>query len=340
MKTKKTYIIAEAGVNHNGNVDTAFLLIEAAKKCGADCVKFQTFKTEEIVSAHSPKANYQLKVTNPNENQFDMLKKLELNMDDFSRLKNHCEKIGIDFLSTPYSFEDADLLERIGVNGYKVASGQIAEIPFLRYLSEKRKKMIVSTGMATFTEVQKAVETIRNHGNPELIILQCTTEYPSQPQDTNLLAMVQMKHELHVRTGYSCHVPGNLACYGAVALGAEIIEKHFTLDKSSPGPDHSSSLEPPEFVDLVKNIRIMESCLGSGVKIPTESELKNKYGMRRSLVARHFLKAGTVITLKDLAFKRPMNGLSPNELDQVIGKTINKDLQQDQPFTKDLLSEF
>ncbi len=335
MQSKKIYIIAEAGVNHNGDITLAYKLIEKAKEVGADCVKFQTFKAEQIVTKESPKANYQLHVTDKQESQYDMLKKLELQKEDFKKLKDHCEKVGIDFMSTPYNFEDADLLDDIGVSVFKIASGQIAELPFLKYVAAFKKKMIVSTGMATMQEVSDAVNAMRDAGNNDIVILQCNTDYPSKIEDTNLLAMVTMRDELKVKTGYSCHVPNNYACFAAIALGAEMIEKHFTLDKKLPGPDHSSSLEPSEFKELVDGIRNIEKCFGTGVKTPSASEQKNTYGMRRSLVAKADIKAGTVIQKEHIAFKRPMNGLSPNYFEKIIGKKLKADLVKDAPFTKE-----
>lgn len=331
----KVYIIAEAGVNHNGDINLAYKLIEKAKEVGADCVKFQTFKAEQIVTQSSPKAAYQLEVTDKQESQFDMLKKLELQKEDFKKLKDHCAKVGIDFMSTPYNFEDADLLNDIGVTMFKIASGQVAELPFLKYVASFKKRMIVSTGMATMQEVTDAVNAMHTAGNKDIFILQCNTDYPSRIEDTNVLAMLTMRDELKVRVGYSCHVPNNYACFAAVALGAEMIEKHFTLDKKMPGPDHSSSLEPAEFRELVDGIRNIEKCFGTGIKTPGEAEKKNAYGMRRSLVAKTDIKAGTVIQKEHIAFKRPMNGLSPNYFEKIIGKKVKNDIRKDDPFTKD-----
>ena len=333
MKANKVYIIAEAGVNHNGSLDMAFKLIDKAKEIGADCVKFQTFKAAQIVTASSPKAAYQLKVTDAQESQFEMLKKLELQKEDFKKLKDYCHTRQIDFMSTPYNFEDAELLNDIGVDTFKIASGQVAEIPFLKYVAAFKKRMIVSTGMATMHEVEEAVQAMRDAGNNDIVILQCNTDYPSKIEDTNLLAMLTMRDALKVQVGYSCHVTNNYACFAAVALGAEVIEKHFTLDKTLPGPDHSCSLEPDEFKELINGIRNTEICLGTGVKTPSESEQRNRYGMRRSLVAKTTIKAGTVLTREMIAFKRPMNGLSPNYFDTVLGKKTKADLLPDEPFT-------
>ena len=330
---KIVYIIAEAGVNHNGSLELAMRLVEKAKESGADCVKFQTFKTENIVSRSSPKAAYQLKVTDAKESQFEMLKKLEMGKEHFAAIQAHCRKNGIDFLSTPYNEDDAVLLNELGVEAFKIASGQLVELPFLRFVAAFRKRMIISTGMADLAEVYAAVQAIRETGNNDIIVLQCNTDYPSRIEDSNLRAMVTMREALKVEAGYSDHVQDNYACYAAVALGATVIEKHFTLDRGMEGPDHSSSLEPEGFSELVKGIRSVESSLGSGIKSPSESERKNTFGMRRSLVARSELRSGKTLERGDFAFKRPASGLSPNHLDQLIGKKLIKDMAADEPFT-------
>lgn len=330
---KKVFIIAEAGVNHNGDLNLAFQLVDKAVEIGADCVKFQTFKTENIVTKTSPKANYQMLVTDKAESQFDMLKKLELQKEDFKKIKDYCKTKGIQFLSTPYNPEDATLLNDLGVEAFKIASGQLVELPFLRFVAKFGKQMIISTGMANLAEVYKAVEAIKSTGNNDVIVLQCNTDYPSKIEDTNIKAMITMRDALGVTVGYSDHVPNNYACYAAVALGAEVIEKHFTLDKNMEGPDHKCSLEPEEFRELIAGVRAVEKCLGTGVKIPSQSEVNNTYGMRRSLVARNDIKAGTVLTEAHFGFKRPANGLSPNYLETLIGKKTAKDMLQDEAFT-------
>ncbi len=334
---KPVYIIAEAGVNHNGSVEMALRLVDKAKEAGADCVKFQTFRAERIVTPASPKANYQLEVTDRGESQFDMLKKLELGREDFARIKTYCEQVGIHFMSTPYNPEDAELLNGLNVDAFKIASGQVVELPFLKQVAGYGKRMIVSTGMADMEEVREAVEAIRSTGNQDLVILQCNTDYPSRIEDVNIRAMVTMRDALNVRVGYSDHVPHNMACFAAVALGAEMIEKHFTLDNTLPGPDHSSSLEPAAFAELVRGIREVERSLGDGIKRPSEREQANTYGMRRSLVAARDLSAGAVLTVDDLGFKRPANGLSPKHLDQVIGRTLAYPLKKDEALTWDAI---
>lgn len=335
---KPVFIIAEAGVNHNGSLEMALQLVDKAVEIGVDCVKFQTFKAEQIVTASSPKANYQLEVTDRQESQFDMLKKLELDMDAFRTIKEYCDKKGIRFLSTPYNPEDADLLNEIGVDGFKIASGQLVETPFLKYVAKFGKQMIISTGMADMPEVKDAVEAIRSVGNENIIVLQCNTDYPSKIEDTNIRAMLTMRDELNVHVGYSDHVPNNYACFAAVALGAEVIEKHFTLDNNLPGPDHSSSLEPEAFRELINGVRNIEKCLGTGVKVPSASEVKNTFGMRRSLVARTDLKKGTVLKVEDLGYKRPASGLSPKMLEAVVGKELLVDLKKDEALQASMIN--
>jgi N,N'-diacetyllegionaminate synthase len=333
----KTYIIAEAGVNHNGNINIALELIIQAKNCGADCVKFQTYKTEQLVSEMSPKANYQLEVTDAKESQFKMLKKLELGYDSYPSLINKCKELNIDFLSTPYNFDDVDFLNSLNVDAFKIASGQLTELPFLKYVAKTGKKIIISTGMANLSDVCNAVEEIRNSGNNNIIVLQCTTNYPSGIEDANLKAMISMRDGLMVNVGYSDHTTGSYACYAAVALGAVLVEKHFTLDKNLEGPDHSTSFNPAEFSDLVIGIRMIEKAIGDGIKKPTKSEISNIYGMKRSLVVLRNINAGETLKFDDVGFKRPQNGLSPNYFDQVLGKKILKDMKKDDPILLELI---
>ena len=332
---KPVYIIAEAGVNHNGSLNIALKLVEKAKEAGADCVKFQTFKAEQIVSHSSPKAKYQLEVTDKEESQFDMLKKLELDFSDYEKILVLCNELKIDFLSTPYNKEDAIFLNKLGVDSFKIASGQLTELSFLKFVASFNKKMIISTGMAKLSEVFDAVEAIREVGNNDIVVLQCTTNYPSKIEDANILAMQTMRDACKVSVGYSDHVENNFACYASVVLGAEIIEKHFTLDNNMEGPDHSSSLNPKEFKNLVNGIRLVELSLGSGLKIPTKIEIENSYGMKRSLVINEDLKAGTIIEEKHIGFKRPNNGLSPNLLDKFLGKVLLIDMKKDEPLNFD-----
>jgi N-acetylneuraminate synthase/N,N'-diacetyllegionaminate synthase len=335
MNRKQTYIIAEAGVNHNGSVELALQLVYEAKKSGADCVKFQTFKAGRIVTQTSPKAAYQLNVTDRNESQYQMLKQLELELDSYYKIIAECKKLGIDFLSTPYNIEDIDFLEMLGSTGYKIASGQLTEDGFLTYAANKKKKIIISTGMASMEEVFHAVETIRATDNNDIVVLQCTTNYPSDIEDANIMAMVAIKEACKVKVGYSDHVVNNYACFAAVSLGAEIIEKHFTLDKNFPGPDHSTSLTPPEFAELVNGIRCIENALGDGIKRPTDKEKENIYGMKRSLVVIEDMTVGTILEAKHVGYKRPMNGLHPNMISKILGKKLAKDLKKDEPINFD-----
>ena len=334
MKKHSTYIIAEAGVNHNGSVEIALELIKKAKEIGADCVKFQTFKTEEIVTLSAPKANYQLKVTDKDETQFQMLKKLELSQDSFKLLKDECDKIGIDFMSTPYSIRDLELLDGIGVGAFKIASGQLTEHYFLKKIAKKNKPIILSTGMGALKEVSKAVKIIKKI-NSDITVLHCTTNYPSLIEDSNINAMLTIKEFCNVRVGYSDHVIDNYACYAAVSLGAEIIEKHFTLDKQMEGPDHSCSLNPLEFKTLINGIRSIEKSLGNGVKKPTLAEEKNIYGMRRGIVAIKKIRKGDLFSIENLGVKRPLVGMLPSEIENLFGKVASMDIENDEPILKE-----
>ncbi|MEM9823292.1 MAG: N-acetylneuraminate synthase [Bacteroidota bacterium] len=323
------YIIAEAGVNHNGQLDLALELVRQAKAIGVDCVKFQTFKAEAVVTLEAPKANYQLKVTDQQESQFEMLKKLELQLEDYHQIIALCKELDIQFLSTPYNFDDADFLNQLGVAAFKIASGQLVELAFLDYVARFQKPMIISSGMATLAEVYEGVQTIRQAGNHQIVLLQCTTNYPSAIEDANIRAMVSMQQSLNIIVGYSDHVANNYACYAAVSLGAKLIEKHFTLDKNMEGPDHSSSLNPTEFKALVDGIRLTEKALGSSVKTPTAAEVANTQGMRRSIVLLENLSQGSTLQMHHLAFKRPATGLAPKRLPDILGKQINQDLNKD-----------
>lgn len=329
----KIHIIAEAGVNHNGNLTLAKKLVDAAKKAGADCVKFQTFSADEIVTASAPKAQYQLKLTNKNESQLQMLKKLELDFDAHQELISYCRKVDIGFLSTPYSLADIDILERLGVGSYKIASGQLVEPAFLRAVAGTGKLIYLSTGMATLAEVDDAVRTIRAAGNDQLVLLQCTTNYPSRHQDANLLAIPTMAASFETIMGYSDHTQSDTACLVAIGLGARVIEKHLTLDRNLPGPDHAASATPEEFSHLCMAIREAELTLGSGKKEPCEAEILNACSMRRSLVAARRIKAGEIIQEYMLTCKRPGTGIRPNLLPEVVGCAATREIQQDEIIT-------
>jgi len=323
------FIIAEAGVNHNGDVELAKQLIREAARCGADCVKFQTFKADRIITEDAPKAHYQLKTTPPEESQFTMLKNLEMPMDAYKEIIECCNKEGVLFISTPYNVEDVDFLDELGVSAFKLASIHVAEPWFARYTAKKGKPIILSTGMATLGEVDEVVRAIRETGNDNLILLQCTTNYPSRLEDANLLSMQTMAKAFNLTVGYSDHTQGNIASVVSVGLGAKVIEKHFTLDKSLPGPDQSTSAEPDEFSQLVKDIRNAEMVLGSSLKEPCDIEKKNAHGMRRSIVAKCNIKAGSTITEEMLTFKRPFTDLSPKYFNDFIGHQAEKDIPAD-----------
>lgn len=322
---KPTFVIAEAGVNHNGDVSIAGELIRQAKRAGADCVKFQTFKAERVVTKNAPKANYQKAVTDPNQSQLDMLRAIELSEQTYGDLISLCNYEDIVFTSTPYNEEDIDFLVELGVPLLKSASIHIAEPRFLQRLAETGLPLVVSTGMASWTEIDDAVDAIRSTGNEQFVLLQCTTNYPSLLSDTHLRAMVAMCDREKCLVGYSDHTQSHISCLGAVALGACVIEKHFTLDKSLPGPDHSTSEEPDSFAAMVNSLREMEVALGSNEKKPTVAEQANMPGMRRSIAVRHTLPAGHTIADKDLTCKRPASGIAPKDWNKLVGRqTSNK----------------
>lgn len=321
------YVIAEGGVNHNGDIELAKKLIVEAKNSGANAIKFQTFKAERVVTCDAPKANYQLKSTNPAESQLDMLKKLELQESDYYKLINLAEKLGIDFISTPYSEEDVDFLESLNVPAYKLASISLVEPSFLQYVATKKKPIILSTGMGNLHEVEVALTTLKAGGISELVLLHCTTNYPTNNFEANVRAMTTMRDGFGCLVGYSDHTTNNYACLASIALGAAIIEKHFTLDKSLSGPDQSSSYDLVEFTNLIREIREVEVVLGSSLKVPTHSELKNMSGMRRSLAAKIAINKGDIITSEMLTLKRPATGILAAEFSRVVGKVAIKNIK-------------
>lgn len=326
------WIIAEAGVNHNGDLALAIELVHAARESGADCVKFQTFRADDLVSKSSPKAKYQLETTDANQSQYEMLKALELKAEDFVRLKEECDKIGICFLSTPYNTGDIDLLESIGTPAYKIASAMSVEPHLLKYVARTGKPVLVSTGMCTMEEVRHTANILRNAGNEQFILYQCTTDYPSRLEDVNLRAMQTIARGTGALVGYSDHCESFTASIAAVALGACSIERHFTLDKTLPGPDHKASSDPQEFAQLVRMIREVDIAMGNAEKKPSPRELDNKVAMRRGIVARNSLSSGAVIAATDIAFKRPLQGVAPNEYEQLIGKRLVVNVEKDQPI--------
>lgn len=329
------FIIAEAGVNHNGDMGLAIKLIDAAKECGADAVKFQSFTTENLVSDDSPKAEYQKQTTDPEESQYEMLKKLELGKEDFKTLIEHANKRGIIFLSTPYDEYNADMLEELKVSAFKVASCDITNTPLLKHIAKKGKPMIISTGMSTLEEVKDAVDVIKEESNEKIILLHCVTNYPTKLEDVNLRAMITLRDTFQLPVGYSDHTEGTVAPLAAVTLGAAIIEKHFTLNRTFPGPDHSASLEPREFKIMIQNIKKIESCLGSPIKQPTPVEKENLKTMRRSIVAKVDIPMGVIITKDMLSTKRPGTGLPPRYLNELIDKRSKVDIRKEEVITRD-----
>lgn len=318
------FVISEAGVNHNGIVDIALQLIEASAACGADCVKFQTFRADRVAMDGAPKAAYQLEVTEKSESQIDMLRALELPDHCYPDLIKACQKAGIVFLSTPYNEEDVDFLVEVGAPGLKLASIHAAEPSMLRYAANTGLPLIVSTGMATHDEVQTAVETIRATGNNSFVILQCTTNYPSPVSDANLKAMTTMQESFGVPVGYSDHTETDVTAIVAVSLGACVLEKHFTIDPTMPGPDQSTSLEQGALERYVKTVRAAQLSLGNGIKAPAKNEVRNIEGMRRSIVTRHYLPEGHIIGEKDIILKRPANGITAKYWDKVLGIRTNR----------------
>lgn len=327
------YIIAEVGVNHNGDIALAKKLIKVAKEAGADCVKFQTFRADCIVTKTAPKADYQLKVTDVHESQLQMLKNLELDFESHKELISHCKKVNIDFLSTPYTLDDIVFLESLGVRAYKVASGQIVEPAFLKAVALTGKPIFLSTGMATLAEVDNAVRVLRACGNSQIVLLQCTTNYPSRPQDANLKTIPTMATAFGTPMGYSDHTLTDTACLVAIGLGARVIEKHITMDRSLPGPDHAASATPKEFKRLCLAVREAELTLGSGRKEPCQVEVTNARGMRRSLVASCLIKAGEIIREDMLTCKRPGTGIRPDLMQEVIGCKATRDIPADEIIT-------
>ena len=326
----RVFVIAEAGVNHNGDIEIAKQLIDAASEAGADAVKFQTFQADSLVCRTAKKAEYQLETTDRTETQYDMLKKLELTPQMHRELIEHCLKRNIMFLSTPFDLESIKLLSELGMQIYKIPSGEITNLPYLREIAKQQKKIILSTGMSSMDEVKAAVNVLKNNGTEEITLLHCNTQYPTPISDVNLLAMVKMREETGLPVGYSDHTQGIEVPIAAAALGAEVIEKHFTLDRKMEGPDHKASLEPQELMQMVVGIRKIESALGSKIKQVSESEMTNVAIVRKSIVAAANIKRGEKYTEKNLTTKRPATGISPMLWDEVIGKTADRDYKVDE----------
>lgn len=328
----KTLIIAEAGVNHNGDIQLAKNLIDIAAEAKADIIKFQTFKSENCISRYAQKAEYQLLGTDTNESQLDMVRKLELDEKSHIVLMDYCKKKNIEFLSTPFDLESIDLLNRLGLNIFKIPSGEITNLPYLRKIGQLNKKVILSTGMANLGEVESALNILMDYGTQKenITILHCNTEYPTPFCDVNLKAMQTIQQAFKVKVGYSDHTLGFHIPIAAVAMGACIIEKHFTLDKNMAGPDHKASLEPNELMAMVKAIREIEISLGDGIKQASTSEIKNKSIARKSIVAIQPIKKGEILNESNLYVKRPGNGISPMEWDKIIGKKAIRDFAIDE----------
>lgn len=329
---KKVLIIAEAGVNHNGSVELAKKLIEKAAEAGADVVKFQTFKSGELISKFAEKAEYQKKNTNAAESQLDMVKKLEFDENIHFELIKHCAINKIKFLSTPFDNASVDLLDKLGLDTFKVPSGEITNVPYLRKIGKLNKKLIVSTGMAKLGEIEFMLDTLTAAGTSleNIIVLHCNTEYPTPMEDVNLNAMLTIKNAFSVNVGYSDHTNGIEVSVAAAALGACVIEKHFTLDRAMEGPDHKASLEPDELKAMVNAIRNIELALGTGIKKPSQSEYKNIKIARKSVVAKCNIKKGEVFGENNITAKRPAGGISPEHWDEIIGKTAKRDFLEDE----------
>lgn len=323
------YIIAEAGVNHNGSLDLAFMLVDAAKKAGVDCIKFQTFKSENLVAKTAQKADYQ-KETTGDGSQAEMLKKLELSYDDFIVLKEYCDKVGITFLSTPFDFESIDFLNSKDMPFWKIPSGEVTNYPYLVALAKTGKPVVMSTGMCELFEIEAAVKVLKDNGTKDIKLLQCNTEYPTPYGDVNLRAMQTMRDAFGLDVGYSDHTKGIEIPIAAVAMGATVIEKHFTLDRNMEGPDHKASLEPEELATMVKGIRNVEKALGSGNKVPSSSEKKNKAVARKSIVAKKRIRTGEKLTEDNITVKRPGTGISPMRWLEVIGTKAIRDFSEDE----------
>lgn len=331
------FIIAEAGVNHNGNLELAKELVDKAVEAGADAVKFQTFKAEKLVTGYAKMAKYQKDNIGFEDTQFNMLKKLELSYDSFIELKKYCDDRKIIFLSTPFEFESAQFLNSIGIELFKISSGDLTNIPLIEYISDFKKPIILSSGMATIEEIEDAVVAIRNKGLEQIAVLHCTSNYPAKIDSVNLRAMNTIKSSFKVLGGYSDHTEGVAIPIAAAALGANIIEKHFTLDKNMEGPDHKASLSPEELRDMVKEIRKVETALGSGIKHFSKSEIDTMKVARKSIVAARNIKAGEIIKLEDLDYKRPGNGMSPKHYKEFLGKRVKVDIKVDAQMTWELV---
>lgn len=328
----KVIVIAEAGVNHNGDYELAKQLVVAAKESGADYVKFQTARPELVISRYAPKAEYQMGTTKKEESQLDMCRAIHLPLTDYKPLKDYCDEVGISFLSTPFDLESIDVLEELDMDYYKIPSGEITNLPYLRKIARMGRPVILSTGMCGLADIENALEVLEKAGlsRDKVSILHCNTEYPTPFEDVNLRAMLTMRDCFGVNVGYSDHTKGIEIPLAAVALGATVIEKHFTLDRNLPGPDHKASLEPHELKLMVDSIRHVELALGSPVKRVSPSEGKNMVVARKSLIAFRDIRKGEPFSEENMTVKRPGNGISPMRWDEVIGKIAPRDFKEDE----------
>lgn len=328
----KVFIIAEAGVNHNGSLELAKRLVEVAVDAGADAVKFQTFKADKLVSRAATKAEYQKQTTAADEAQYDMLKRLELDENAHRELIRYCDQKQIMFLSTPFDHDSIELLSDFGMPIFKIPSGEITNLPYLRHIGRLGKEVILSTGMADLGEIEDALDALMQAGTPKekITVLHATTEYPCPIEEVNLRAMQTIRNAFGVKVGYSDHTEGIEVPIAAVAMGASVIEKHFTLDRTMEGPDHKASLEPNELKAMTRAIRKIEQALGNGIKKPSKSETKNIPIARKSIVAVRPIKAGEIFTIDSIAIKRPGNGISPMRWDEMLEKVAQRDYQSDE----------
>jgi N,N'-diacetyllegionaminate synthase len=328
----KTLIIAEAGVNHNGELALALQLVDAAADAGVDMVKFQTFTADRLVTIHAGKADYQNQSTDAGETQHTMIRRLELTRGMHETLINKCKSRGIQFFSTGFDVKSLDMLSELGLNSFKIPSGEITNLPYLRHIGHYRKEIILSTGMATLGEIETALDVLEHAGTPRscVTVLHCNTEYPTPMADVNLRAMLAIRDAFGVAVGYSDHTSGIEVAIAAVALGATVIEKHFTLDRKLPGPDHIASLEPDELKAMVRAIRNVEEALGDGIKRPSASEAKNKPVVRKSLVATRTIRVGELFDESNLGVKRPGTGVSPMRWDEFIGRKAIRNFAVDE----------
>lgn len=325
----RVLIIAEAGVNHNGDIKIAKKLIDQAKVCGADIVKFQTFNPKKLVAKNAEMANYQKENLGIEETQEEMLQKLSLKQEEFIELADYCKKVGIRFLSTPFEIESIKFLNGL-VDIWKIPSGEITNYPYLVEIAKTGKRVLLSTGMSSMEEVSNAVEVLKAFGAGEIVLLHCTTNYPTPMEDVNLNAMLTMKKQFNCEVGYSDHTKGIEVAIAASAMGASVIEKHFTIDKSMDGPDHKASIEPQELKEMIDSIRNIEKALGSGIKKPSESEMDNINIVRKSIIAKRNIQAGEILSEENITTKRPGYGISPMHWNEVIGTRAIRDFTEDE----------